>query len=254
MGETFYPVSLNLTKFLKPEADCLVHIPSLIGSLTLANPNIVYLKENDYLNYQQKLNDALFEQKVLTKEHSMVLGGILDNIFAHIDEQSLSNFMKHLPLMLEISSNSEYKRLFSQSLTNPNAKISFIRSILSQNIAIKMKHTSSYFLSRLLAASYFCDFTTNDDPVFHGLVNSIKLEAIPEITSDVVTSIKHHHEYNDGSGPLGVKNYNIHPLAKIIRLADELTLLGGKTPIEFKEKINSLKFKIDASLLILVKK
>ena len=254
MGETFYPISLILTKFLKPDGDCLIHIPSLVGSLTLANPNIGYLKEQDYLNYQQKLNDVLFEQKILTKDSALVLGGILDNIFAHIDERSISSFMQHLPLMLELSSNSEYKKLFSQSLTNPNAKISFVRSIISHNLAIKLKHTSTYFLSRLLAASYFCDFTTNDDPVFHGIVNSIKLESIPEITSDVVLAIKHHHEFNDGSGPLGVKNFNIHPLAKIVRLADELSLLGGKTPAEFKEKINSLQFKVDAPLLLLVKK
>ena len=105
-----------------------------------------------------------------------------------------------------------------------------------------------------MISSYFCDFTQEDSPEFHSIVNAGILEKIPSISSDVVLAIKHHHENNDGSGPLGIKNSSIHPISKFIRLADEVSFFGGLSKDEFNDKLDLLKGKIDLSLLRSIRK
>lgn len=253
-GETYYPVSRILTELVPPAGKTHFQF-SLLLSSPQSNFNTVYLKSVDYLAYQTKLNNLMRSQKTLTKDSIQVLSSILDRLFLESPSgDNISQFISYLPLMFEMNSNLEFKKLFSESLLSPNAKSSFNRAMVAQNLAVKMNNSSNYFLSRLLTASYFCDYIDSDEPQFHSLQNAALLESIPAINSEVILAIKHHHEYNDGSGFLKLKNASIHPLAKYIRFADELCSLQGKSAEVFNERIQFLQFKIDAPLLRLIKK
>lgn len=65
----------------------------------------------------------------------------------------------------------------------------------------------------------------NDRKIFEGHAESgrallSQLKAVPD---DVMMIVAHHHERSDGSGyPLGLKDFYIHPLARIVGLANEL--------------------------------
>lgn len=72
------------------------------------------------------------------------------------------------------------------------------------------------------------DITTmspNDRKLFegHGEAGRALLSQLKTVPDDVVMIVAHHHERSDGSGfPLGLKDMYIHPLARIVGLANEL--------------------------------
>jgi len=57
------------------------------------------------------------------------------------------------------------------------------------------------------------------------------LSSIRSVPSDVLQIISHHHENCIGSGwPAGIRKNHIHPLARIVSVADEFCRLVLKTP------------------------
>ena len=52
-------------------------------------------------------------------------------------------------------------------------------------------------------------------------IEAIKIHV--NLAADVENAILHHHEYVDGSGPLGIQRNQIHPIGHLIRIADEIT-------------------------------
>ncbi|MDZ4081489.1 MAG: HD domain-containing phosphohydrolase [Bdellovibrionales bacterium] len=65
----------------------------------------------------------------------------------------------------------------------------------------------------------------NDRKLFegHGEAGRALLSQLKTVPDDVVMIVAHHHERSDGSGfPLGLKDIYIHPLARIVGLANEL--------------------------------
>lgn len=65
----------------------------------------------------------------------------------------------------------------------------------------------------------------NDRKLFegHGEAGRALLSQLKTVPDDVVMIVAHHHERSDGSGfPLGLKDVYIHPLARIVGLANEL--------------------------------
>ncbi len=69
------------------------------------------------------------------------------------------------------------------------------------------------------------NMSPNDRKLFegHGEAGRALLSQLKTIPDDVVMIVAHHHERSDGSGfPLGLKDIYIHPLARIVGLANEL--------------------------------
>lgn len=67
--------------------------------------------------------------------------------------------------------------------------------------------------------------SSNDRKLFegHGEAGRALLSQLKTVPDDVVMIVAHHHERSDGSGfPLGLKDIYIHPLARIVGLANEL--------------------------------
>ncbi len=84
------------------------------------------------------------------------------------------------------------------------------------------------------------------------------LSDIPEITQDIVDIVAQHHETVDGGGfPKGLTKHAIHPLAKVLRLADEYSnwFIGVPGYVKLSnhklviEKIESNHQKYDKNLL-----
>ncbi len=69
------------------------------------------------------------------------------------------------------------------------------------------------------------NMSPNDRKLFegHGEAGRALLSQLKAVPDDVVMIVAHHHERSDGSGfPLGLKDFYIHPLARIVGLANEL--------------------------------
>ena len=56
------------------------------------------------------------------------------------------------------------------------------------------------------------------------------LSSLPHVPSDVVTIALHHHENHFGGGPLRLKGPAIHPLAKVVNVANKFCELVIRTP------------------------
>jgi putative nucleotidyltransferase with HDIG domain len=64
----------------------------------------------------------------------------------------------------------------------------------------------------------------------HGFRGKAILESFGHIPSDVVTIASQHHENINGFGPLGLKEIDIHPLAKVVSVANRFCELTMKNP------------------------
>jgi predicted hydrolase (HD superfamily) len=78
-------------------------------------------------------------------------------------------------------------------------------------------------------ASLFCDIgeeIPNPKNILHSEL-SVEMLHKYNISEDILQAILHHHEYDDGTGPLRVTRFKIHSIAKIIRVVEEC-LIGIK--------------------------
>jgi HD-GYP domain-containing protein (c-di-GMP phosphodiesterase class II) len=62
--------------------------------------------------------------------------------------------------------------------------------------------------------------------------NSLKYIGPYANNSDVIKIVEHHHENFDGSGPLGLVKKDIHPLSKILRVADAIIEKSNNSLLE----------------------
>lgn len=69
------------------------------------------------------------------------------------------------------------------------------------------------------------EVSPNDRKILEGHAESGRalLSQLKTVPDDVLMIVAHHHERSDGSGyPLGLKDFYIHPLARVVGLANEL--------------------------------
>lgn len=133
--------------------------------------------------------------------------------FLLVKQTIVSNDKDHLAEIIKnLSSN---KSIGVQSL---------VRSMICYMIAQSLQWQRDKNYQNLIISSILADIGNILSPDEVHPKNSLNHLGPFEANSDIRGIIAHHHENFDGSGPLGLTRHKIHPLAKLLRVADELAL------------------------------
>jgi HD-GYP domain-containing protein (c-di-GMP phosphodiesterase class II) len=129
-------------------------------------------------------------------------------------------------------------------------------TFLAKLLCHKLQYTSEATLYKITLASLLCDVGLYDKTGVLGTKHqekSVQILKFLKIPGDVDQIILHHHEYNDGSGPLKVTRHKIHPLAKVIRVTDEFTEILFSQKLEkniiFQQLYNLCPVKFEQNLV-----
>ena len=241
-GQLYYPVVREL--FEKNAHDLVPYVKVSQIFHPQSREDLIYLIEEDYIQYSQRLMKEHHEDK--TNVLSLAMGvetalvllkkqGLNEEIFELFNDVS-KNF-------LNISFDDSFKTQFGTLLCSPRAKEYLLKTVLCKAVAKKMGWKSGPFLHKLFLATLFCDLgeeIKNPNNVFHAELSVKELRKTKKVTEDVLQAILHHHEYNDTSGPLKVSRYYIHPLAKVIRVVEECLKALPLKDMHFSLRLQSL--------------
>ena len=219
---------------------------------------MVYMKEDDYIRYAQIIISEFSDKKnvslsaiTMAIESSFLL--LERNGF---NQESFTMINSLTTQFLKLSYNKQLKNQFQLIVASPRAKEFVMKTMLCKSLAEKIGWKSELILKKLFVASFFCDLgelipNDENDPYDNHQKKSIEfLEKYGKVSEDVRQAILHHHEYNDGSGPYGLVKHSIHPMARIIRVVDELIGLISRKDKEFIQKIKEMSIqKLDSQIV-----
>ena len=218
----------------------------------------LFLEKEDYKKYISYSFSAIKDSKEISpKEKIAWIGKNVGNILHEVynEDLNLDSFLAAKQnIETTISLLTENELVFDliniiNDYDNDLYKHSMGMSLYSVLIAKQMKLIEPKIIFRLSMAGLFADIgmkefnpdllkknrilmTHKDLKVFqdHPNISVNILRTIPGLPSDLLQIVGQHHENNDGSGfPNKTPHSNIHPLSKILRVADEFCFLTLKT-------------------------
>lgn len=210
-----------------------------------------YLEEQDFIKY----SNSIMQNSHKKDNNKVIVAGLgIESILIRVKTEGFSPeiltmyqlVMSQIQLVYFDSNFKEYIKLFQCS---PRVKYFLLRAVICKTLAQKMGWTSKKIQDDVLMASLFCDLGAEMDKnpgIYHGEYLSEVMSRNQKISDAVIQGIKHHHEYNDGTGPLRLSRFQINPVAKIIRTVEDVLEflqkkqdLHGTFPTLFKNKLDS---------------
>lgn len=237
-GKKYFPVSAN--SFFKlsntDSYQCFIHLkdrflmakPEHVSLKDYVKNNsiaTIYLNQNDLFRYTQEIIKVNHLQgpesnrlQSLAERTQIALWTLQSEGISHQTMPLVESIAKSI---VEMGTNQKITELFLK-IPPGDAQKYLIRTILSKIVCHNLSFTSESTLYKVTLSSLLCDLGLYHNPknIFHGQASLDQMASL-KIPSDVQSIILHHHELNDGSGPLKVSRHKIHPLAKIIRVTDE---------------------------------
>ena len=254
-------VKINDKKYVK-----IIKIGQKISSDTLKNiankgVNLVYANREDYSKYLDILTKSAVniktvasipkEKKIkfLSQTSSLIQDQIIaDGVSKELFYQSKQvldssievatqddNVFNMLSLLHEIDeatyrhslAMSIYSVLIAKQFSWENEVNYFKISLGALFADIGLKGIDPKILQK---ANSFLNKEEASEYCKHPLIGSEIMRACPDIFQDVLDIIEQHHENNDGTGyPRKLNRNNIHPMAKIVRVAHEFAEMALKT-------------------------
>lgn len=160
-------------------------------------------------------------------------------------------YQQVVPSMVNLSLAGAFKQEFRTMLCSNEVRYQIMRVVLCRLIAKKLNLKSDFYLKKIYMACFLCDigeYHENTKNEYHGLIGA-NLALSQKMPEDIAQAILHHHEYEDGSGPMQSTRHNIHPIAKIIRVSEEwlsrMSLTNANYPQDFA---NLAPEKLDAQI------
>lgn len=176
----------------------------------------VFLKKRDYPSFMKQL--FLFNK-------SKSGGANLQDLNLNIEAlyNSFQNFgvspenlflVKDVSIQIvQMNTHSGLKELISLLVQGKKIHKSLFNSFFTKLMMANMKWEFSNNVEKVILASFFSTIPE--------ICNQIPDSCKNILSDDILKIIAHSHENQDGSGPLKVKKFYIHPLSKPIRVASE---------------------------------
>ena len=178
-----------------------------------------------FISISKNIIDFGFHREINSETLAMSVFAI-HNTLKFVSEKK--DFLKALEALHEISPNQ--------------VEHSMLVALLASAIALQSDEFNSKTVDTVAIAALFHDFGMKElprdlenKPMEQMTVEEIKLyKTHPQLASQLLSSLKgmpevipqailHHHEHSDGSGyPFGIGRLKIHPIARIIAIADYL--------------------------------
>lgn len=189
--------------------------------------SIFYVKKRDLQllirDYSEKLkrtSDLKERTKIIASSGQMMFQNIISQNFS---DESIENGFS---LVLETVNGD--KEVLTESLRvllseKDVGSTTLLRSIFCYMIAQSLDWKMNKNYQNLVISSILADIGNILNQAKPHPLNSLPYLGKFAQNNDIHQIVLHHHENLDGSGPLGLTKFKIHPLAKILRSADELT-------------------------------
>lgn len=225
---TYYPDVIPYVKKVNKENQKII-----------VEENHFYLAEEDYINLTMRM---LKSPNELTEIDHLTMG--LESCLIllkkdGLNEEVFSLYSELTKDLLTLEINDKFRKEFRTILCSDQVRYILMRLVLSKLIAKELKISSDFYLKKIYLSCLFCDIgemIPNPKKEYHAKWSAEQLKD-KNISEDILQAIYHHHEYEDGSGHLGLTKHQIHPIAKIIRVSEEwLNLMKSKKrdyPVEF---------------------
>lgn len=199
------------------------------------NDNFFFVRKKDLADFIKNASSRIKECKSLNDcvvALSIVGELMFENMKAsELSESSINDGFD----LIKYTVNSENQRpllndIIKNLSVNPNIGVqSLSRSIVCFLIAQALGWQREKNYQHLIISSILADIGNVLSPDEPHPKNSLK-HLGPYISNpDIHAIVSHHHENFDGSGPLNMSRNHIHPLAKLLRVADEISLNSSKS-------------------------
>ncbi len=177
----------------------------------------------------EKVSDAVFDElRVLgvteaTFNHAKAIGKAVRGVMEK-DPQLSAAFGKFQTLSRE---DVRHSLMVSALSTVIASSMDWIKPATQENIAMGglLHDFGKFMLPHEILDAPLASLSENDRKILEGHAEAgrallAQLKTVPE---DIQQIVAQHHERSDGSGyPLGLKDFYIHPLARVVSLANEL--------------------------------
>lgn len=209
-----------------------------------------YLKEKDFITY----SNHMLKESYKKDNNKVVVASLgIQSIILKMKTEGFSEEVYYSYKMVisqiqEINFDVNFKEYMKKLESSPKVKYFLLRAVLCKSIAHKLGWSSKKIQEDILMASLFCDLIEGETNDFHGEELAKIMAKNPKISDGVINGIKHHHEFNDGSGPLKLTRYKINPVAKVIRAVEE-TFEFIKQKEDLSLMLMKFKSKIDSPIL-----
>lgn len=198
-----------------------------------------YLKEKDFIIYSNsviKTEHSHRQTKLIAASFGLEM--ILIQIKSEGFSNQILNLCKQVVLQIkDLSFDKAFKDYIKMTECSPQVKYYLLRAVVSKSLAYKMGWSSRKIIDDVLLAALLCDLGSEmatNPGIFHGEYLSSVMSLNHKISDAVTQGIRHHHEYNDGTGPLKLSRFQINPVAKIIRTVEDcLEMLRNNQDIHF---------------------
>lgn len=212
-----------------------------------------FLKKDQISDFLIK-NQTLIKETPSPKAAAQILDQCLDYSFNNIVEENFNPSSINLGISLIYNTTNNrspefLKELFS-SLENDQAvaKETFVRSLFCFGIMKSKNYQSAKTYNDIITASLLCDVGNVVLPGEPHPQNSCIVLEKNGVKDSIIEIVRHHHENFNGSGPLKLVKDRINPLAKVIRLGEEI-MKQGNNPVDSLNKIiESKEFLVDKDL------
>lgn len=188
-----------------------------------------YVKKVDLAEFIKNSSQKIKEAKN-AEEASMLLTSAGELMFENIKMQNLSeSSITDGFLLVKQTVVGDQKNhlveIIKNMASNKNIGVqSLVRSMVCYMMAQSLQWQRDKNYQHLIIGSILADIGNVLSPNEPHPKNSLNHLGPFKENSDIYSIISHHHENFDGSGPLGLTRHKIHPLGKLLRVADELAL------------------------------
>jgi putative nucleotidyltransferase with HDIG domain len=253
--EIHFPIFMKLseTKFVRIAYAGEDLSPEKIKNLQGKGIKFLYLQREDfkqYVSFASRVANVIMSSKAVTPSakakflrHStetLLEFGFQQYVDKEIYEAALTSVQQSLSLLSDNSMLLEMLESLS-SLSTPlyahSMGVAMIASLISKALGWESSHLNFRVASgALLHDLGKRDFseellkkppkmrTTEEEALWreHPRIGADLLSKVEDMPMEVVQIVLHHHEVADGTGyPLGLKSVKIHPVAKVVSMADE---------------------------------
>ena len=191
---------------------------------SIENYTHYFIKESDLSSYLSQVikspentsQDNLFN--TLSSNMDALLHNLKESQFS---PESLKLFNEYSTILSSQLQSQSIVDLVKIVVNGQNLNRTLFITILTQFVAKAMGWSNENNLKKLMMASFLCDIAKEDSDDFDHIPKALILLENAKLHSDIILSVKHHHEYQNGSGAYRIKRHHIHPFAKVITVCDD---------------------------------
>jgi len=255
-----YFLKINETKYLKIAKEGILVPTDVLNNVKSKGVYMIYCRKEEYAKYLDKmtqsslnLNKMNLSKEVKMKFLSKTSDMIMDNIVA--DGISKEMFMSSKQILdASMSIISEKDDVFDllkslNDLDENSYRHTLAVAMYSILIGKQVRFETETTIFKISLGAMFSDLglrTMPEDLVkkahvwlegedlkiykSHPTISGELLRKSKDIDSNIIDIVEQHHEYMDGTGyPKALSGNSIHPLARLVRVADEFCQLALKS-------------------------